>query len=225
MFWFSLLINILSYQGCVLDRSLVIRNLTSRFQKEEKPRPKSFIERLAEERDAKRRKMSKKVHTNRKSHTEVCVNFVCYWLWHSGSVHGTGWSTDWLTDWTRGLKWVNGGSLKWKRAMSSHLKSLPAHHSCPSLHLVLLCIIVTDEPALNNLKTRLVAKVLTLHLIRHCIIFTVEQHCSIWEMISLGSIILHSVFFTVGAVLNTLGIDESWKYYCKYMKIKESIWI
>jgi hypothetical protein len=48
------------------------------FQKEEKKRPKTFIERLAEERDAKRRKVSKKVHTNRKSHTEVCIDFRCY---------------------------------------------------------------------------------------------------------------------------------------------------
>lgn len=53
-------------------------NLISRFQKEEKQRPKTFLERLAEERDAKRRRVSKKVHTNRKSHTEVCINLKCY---------------------------------------------------------------------------------------------------------------------------------------------------
>lgn len=48
-----------------------VEELQMPFQKEEKKRPKTFIERLAEERDAKRRKVSKKVHTNRKSHTEI----------------------------------------------------------------------------------------------------------------------------------------------------------
>jgi hypothetical protein len=62
----------------MLDQAPVIYNLTFRLQKEEQQRPKTFIERLAEERDAKRRKVSKKVHTNRKSHTEVCINFTFY---------------------------------------------------------------------------------------------------------------------------------------------------
>jgi hypothetical protein len=60
----------------MLDQAPVIYNLTFRFQKEEQKRPKTFIERLAEERDAKRRKVSKKVHTNRKTYTEVCINFL-----------------------------------------------------------------------------------------------------------------------------------------------------
>jgi hypothetical protein len=55
-----------------------IYNLTFRFQKKEQQRPKTFIERLAEERDAKRRKVSKKVHTNRKSYAEVRIDFKCY---------------------------------------------------------------------------------------------------------------------------------------------------
>lgn len=58
----------------------VVTCLIFSFKKEEKQRPKTFIERLAEERDAKRRRASKKVHTNRKSHTEVCVNFECHCL-------------------------------------------------------------------------------------------------------------------------------------------------
>lgn len=48
-----------------------VEELNMPFQKEEQKRPKTFIERLAEERDAKRRKVSKKVHTNRKSYTEI----------------------------------------------------------------------------------------------------------------------------------------------------------
>ena len=47
------------------------------FKKEEKEKPKTYLERLAAERDAKRRKVSKKVHTNRKSHIEVCIKNVC----------------------------------------------------------------------------------------------------------------------------------------------------
>ncbi|XP_033611594.1 U11/U12 small nuclear ribonucleoprotein 48 kDa protein isoform X2 [Cryptotermes secundus] len=48
-----------------------VEELHMPLQKEEQKRPKTFIERLAEERDAKRRKVSKKVHTNRKSYTEI----------------------------------------------------------------------------------------------------------------------------------------------------------
>ncbi|XP_021934823.1 splicing regulatory glutamine/lysine-rich protein 1-like isoform X2 [Zootermopsis nevadensis] len=48
-----------------------VEELHMSFQKEEKQHPKTFLERLAEERDAKRRRVSKKVHTNRKSHTEI----------------------------------------------------------------------------------------------------------------------------------------------------------
>jgi hypothetical protein len=62
----------------VSDQAPFICNLTFSFKKEEQKRPKTFIERLAEERDAKRRKVSKKVHTNRKSYTEVHVNFKVY---------------------------------------------------------------------------------------------------------------------------------------------------
>ncbi|KAJ9589041.1 hypothetical protein L9F63_017685 [Diploptera punctata] len=43
--------------------------------KEEKERPKTYLERLAAERDAKRRKVGKKVHTNRKSQIEVCISY------------------------------------------------------------------------------------------------------------------------------------------------------
>jgi hypothetical protein len=62
----------------MLNQAPFIYYLTSRFRKEEQKRPKTFIERLAEERDAKRRKVSKKVHTNRKSYTEVCIDFKVY---------------------------------------------------------------------------------------------------------------------------------------------------
>jgi hypothetical protein len=62
----------------ILNQAPDIYNLTFRFQKEEQQRPKTFIERLAEERDAKRRKVSKKVHTNRKSYVEVNINFKFY---------------------------------------------------------------------------------------------------------------------------------------------------
>lgn len=58
----------------MLDQAQFIYNLNFRLQKEEQKRPKTFIERLAEERDAKRRRVSKKVHTNRKSYTEVCID-------------------------------------------------------------------------------------------------------------------------------------------------------
>lgn len=58
----------------MLDQAQFIYNLNFRLRKEEQKRPKTFIERLAEERDAKRRKVSKKVHTNRKSYTEVCID-------------------------------------------------------------------------------------------------------------------------------------------------------
>lgn len=48
-----------------------VEELDMPFKKEEKERPKTYLERLAAERDAKRRKVSKKVHTNRKSHVEI----------------------------------------------------------------------------------------------------------------------------------------------------------
>ncbi|XP_063225418.1 G patch domain-containing protein 8-like [Bacillus rossius redtenbacheri] len=56
------------------QEAVKLEDLTVSFQKEEKPKPKSLLEQLAEERDAKRRRVSqrsKKVHTNRKSQTEI----------------------------------------------------------------------------------------------------------------------------------------------------------
>nr|CAD7606179.1 unnamed protein product [Timema genevievae] len=51
-----------------------IEDLTSMFHKVDRPRAKTKLERLAEERDAKRKRVSersRKVHTNRKSRTEI----------------------------------------------------------------------------------------------------------------------------------------------------------